>query len=346
VTTRRSTRRSRRPRLPDAPAPPPPHARAPAPARALRPALAGSAAPLLTTGEVAALLRVHPKHVYRLLRKGLPARRVGSEWRFLPAEVLEWSRPDARRAPGPPAGALDAGAASGPGGDPSPSAAAPGRARPPLVAANGDLVVLTLLRLLVETGTPVGMVPADRDTGARLLAAGAVVAAGAHAGSFPTHVGGERVARVHLVTREIGLVGRPGAAAPRVEDLPRLRLASRPPTAGVRLHLDDALRAAGLDPAALHRGVALYRSHQDVACAVAAGEADAGVASRAWGARLGLPFTPLAREAYGLIVRAGDLGEPAVVRICEVAQRERFRAEMARVPGYDASGAGDVRYDP
>ena len=31
---------------------------------------------LLTTDEVAEVLRVHPKHVYRLLKKGLPARRV------------------------------------------------------------------------------------------------------------------------------------------------------------------------------------------------------------------------------------------------------------------------------
>src|SRR4051794_27145097 len=46
------------------------------------------AAPLLTTEEVASLLRVHPKHVYRLLKKGLPARRVGSEWRFERGEVL------------------------------------------------------------------------------------------------------------------------------------------------------------------------------------------------------------------------------------------------------------------
>jgi molybdate-binding protein len=282
--------------------------------------------------------------VYRLLRKGLPARRVGSEWRFEAGEVLQWSRPDARRAPAPLEGA-PAPAGRVPGAGQPPAAAAAARGAPPLVAANGDLVVLTLLRLLVETGTPVGLVPADRDAGARLLAAGAVVAAGAHAGSLPTHVGGERVARIHLVTREVGLVGRSGAPPPRLEDLPGLRFASRPASAGVRLHLDEALRAAGLDPVALHRGVALYRSHQDVACAVAAGEADAGLASRAWGSRLGLPFTPLAREAYGLLVRAGDLGAPAVVRICEVAQGARFRAEMARVPGYDGAGAGDVRFD-
>jgi molybdate-binding protein len=82
-----------------------------------------------------------------------------------------------------------------------------------------------------------------------------------------------------------------------------------------------------------------------VACAVAAGRADVGLASRAWAARLGLTFTPLAREPYGLLVRARDLGDPRVVKACEVAQAAAFRAEAGEVPGYDAAGAGEIRYD-
>jgi putative molybdopterin biosynthesis protein len=46
---------------------------------------------LLTSGEVARLLRVHPKHLYRLLRQGLPGRRLGrGHWRFRRDEVLAW----------------------------------------------------------------------------------------------------------------------------------------------------------------------------------------------------------------------------------------------------------------
>src|SRR4029077_4565312 len=73
---------------------------------------AGRVDTLITTSDVARLLRVHPKHVYRLLRVGLPAHRVGGEWRFLTAAVLAWSgaaastpEPGTRRAidPGIPA---------------------------------------------------------------------------------------------------------------------------------------------------------------------------------------------------------------------------------------------------
>jgi putative molybdopterin biosynthesis protein len=282
---------------------------------------------LLTTGEVAALLRVHPKHVYRLLKKGLPARRVGGEWRFSRRDVLAWSG-GADEAPAGPERAVA-------------SPAAP----PALVAANGDIAVTTLLRLAVAGGPPlIGFVQADKAAGFALLDAGAVLAAGAHAGGFPTHLGGERVARIHLVTREIGLFAR-GAAAPDVRDLARARLASRPPTAGVRAYLDAALRAARVDPGRVHRRAVVLDSHLDVACAVAAGRADVGLGSRAWAERLGLAFAPLAREAYGLVVKARDLGDPRVVRLCEVAQGARFREEVAATGGYDPAGAGDIRYD-
>jgi putative molybdopterin biosynthesis protein len=285
---------------------------------------------LLTTAEVARLLRVHPKHVYRLLKQGLPARRVGSEWRFERGEVLAWSRPG--RARGPEAEAA-------PDAHPQPS---PGGA-PPLVAANGDRAVMILLRLLQEAGTLVGFVQSDKDAGFRLLRAGEVLATGSHAGGFPTHAGAERIARVHLVLRQIGLVGR--GRAPRVRDLERGRLASRPRSAGVRQYLDDALAAEGLDARAVAARSRICASHLEVACVVARGEADVGLASRAWAEELGLAFRPLAREAYGLLVRARDLGREPVVRLCEVAQGARFRRAVAEIPGYDPEGAGEIKYD-
>jgi len=89
----------------------------------------------------------------------------------------------------------------------------------------------------------------------------------------------------------------------------------------------------------------LLASHLDVVLAVVSGGADVGLASRAWGARAGLVFHPLARESYGLLLKARDLGEPPVVRLCEVAQGPAYRSEVGAIPGYDTDGAGDIRYD-
>jgi molybdate-binding protein len=173
----------------------------------------------------------------------------------------------------------------------------------------------------------------------------AVLAAGAHAGGFPSHVGEDRVARIHLVQREVGLLQPRGSKPLRLKDLARKRLASRPATAGVRGYLDQALQAEGLDPARVHRKALELASHLEVVLAVASGRADVGLGSRAWGEQAGLAFQSLAAEAYGLIVKARDLGDPRVVRLCEVAQGKPFRAAISALPGYDPAGAGDIRYD-
>jgi excisionase family DNA binding protein len=286
---------------------------------------------MLTTDEVAELLRVHPKHVYRLLKKGLPARRVGAEWRFDRGDVLRWS---GARVPAP-----------APEQERAPAAAA-GGAPPSVVAANGDVAVLALLRLLAARGPPlVGLVQTDMARGLALLEAGAVLAAGAHAGGFPTHVGGERLARVHLVRREVGLAAPRGKPVPELAALSRLRLASRPASAGIREHLDAALRAARLRPEGVHRRSQLLESHLEVVAAVAAGGADVGLASRGWAERLGLSFRAIAAEAYGLLVKARDLGDARVVRLCEVAQGAAYREAVSAIPGYDAAGSGEIRYD-
>ncbi|MFE8595480.1 substrate-binding domain-containing protein [Archangium violaceum] len=280
---------------------------------------------LLTTGEVAALLRVHPKHVYRLLKRGIPVRRAGGKWLFPREEVLQWSASSAR--PGP-----------------EPTAAPGGHVPAPLLAANGDLAVETLLARHHDEGHPlVGFVLADRTHALALLEGGQVLAAGWH-GELPAETEGRGgLARLHLVHREVGLVAASGKRPPALERLSQLRLASRPPTAGVRHHLDHVLREAGLDPGAIHRRARLHASHRDVACAVARGEADVGLASHAWASRLGLSFRSLGHEAYGLVIPTALLGEPAVAGLCETAQGSAFRRSLQGVPGYEPGDTGKLQ---
>jgi excisionase family DNA binding protein len=286
---------------------------------------------LLTTAEVASLLRVHPKQVYRLLRQGLPAQRLGSEWRFSGTDVLAWTKCGEK--PGVAAASAE-------------RSTQPASGRPALLAANGDLAVELLLRRLREdAGCLLGFVQADRGKALELLAEGAVLLAGCHGEGPPARLGDERMARLHLVTREIGLAVRAGQTVPRLELLGKKRFASRAPSAGVRSLLDQALVEARLDPDETHRKASLLPSHLEVACAIARGDFDVGLLSRAWAARLGLTFERIAIEPYGLLLRARDLGEPLVIQACEVAQSPAYRKAVAEIPGYDATGAGDIRYD-
>jgi excisionase family DNA binding protein len=54
--------------------------------------------PLLTTGEVIAILRVDTRTLYRLIRSGnIPAVRVGRQWRFKRSDLEGWLDRDRRR---------------------------------------------------------------------------------------------------------------------------------------------------------------------------------------------------------------------------------------------------------
>jgi excisionase family DNA binding protein len=57
--------------------------------------------PILTVGDLAHYLKVHPSTIYRLLKgRQLPAFKVGSDWRFNLEEIDRWrlgrqDKPDA-----------------------------------------------------------------------------------------------------------------------------------------------------------------------------------------------------------------------------------------------------------
>lgn len=286
---------------------------------------------LLKTTEVAELLRVHPKHVYRLIAQGLPGRRVGSEWRFVREEVLAWSQTrDGSTAPSR-----------------SPSrAASSATTTPPLLGANGDLVIEVLLAQVLATSKPiVGFVQADRGTALARLGARAILLAGFHGEKPPAHFEAERLARIHLVRREVGLAHPSSIRVKRLADVAKRRVATRPPTAGIRGHFDRALDAAGLTSSGLRARSTIVESHREAVCAVVRGEADVALSTAAWAARVGLEFLPFATESYDLLLFAEDLGAEAVVGVCEVAQSKAFRVSLSAIAGYDAREAGEIRYE-
>ncbi|MFO0592649.1 MAG: substrate-binding domain-containing protein [Polyangiaceae bacterium] len=319
-------------------------------------------AELLKSAEVARLLRVHPKQIYRLLAQGLPGRRVGSEWRFVREEVLAWIEDRERGASTPaterasavsPAAPAHAGVPTAGSLPPTlqpmlPAIPATGfRAPPPLLAANGDVVVEVLLsQVQAHAGRLLGLVQADSGAAFQQLVAGGVLAAGFHGQPPPSHIAAVRLARVHLVRRDVGLAHPRAIRLQDVTDLVRKRLAIRAPSAGVRAHLDRALAEAGVTLAGMHTVTVTVDSHRDASCAVVRGEVDAALTTSAWAARMGLDFLRLASEPYDLVLRAESLGLPDVVALCEVAQSQAFRDALSAIPGYDPSAAGEIRYDP
>jgi len=125
---------------------------------------------------------------------------------------------------------------------------------------------------------------------------------------------------VHFVTREQGLIVRPGTRIRSVNDLarPGVRFAGRPPQAGRSAVNSDLL----------------------VAEEVAAGRVDAGFGLRAAAARLRLDFVPLARERYFLAATRRSLRTSAFQALLQTLRGDAFATAVAALPGYDASRAG------
>jgi len=149
---------------------------------------------------------------------------------------------------------------------------------------------------------------------------------------------------VHLWRREQGIVvpaGNPRGIG-RIEDLARVTTASRAPGTGTRALVDRLLREHGVAPEAM-RGPELG-SHLDVALAVAAGQADAGVAVRGAATTLGLDFVPLAWEPFDLALPAAELGRAAAV-VAALGGAGVGRAAAA-MGGYDLAGAGRIQPVP
>ena len=280
---------------------------------------------LLSTNGVAELLRVHPKHVFRLLKRGLPGHRLGGQWRFDPKEVLAWMRSDSQSRPTREAVRT--------------VAAEP----PPLVAANGDVCVELLLALVRASKTPFGFVQADRTSGRAYLERGSVLAAGVHGDSGEAvDAAPDPLVKVHLTRRSIGLAYTKGKRLRSLRGLGGLRLASRPVTAGVRAHLEQALVNEGLDSTEIHKKSVICGSHRDVALSVLSGQSDAGIVTLAWAQRAGLGCLPIADEDYALSLRAETLAHElgkALVRTLQGAELKRLLSATA---GYEPGAAGTL----
>jgi molybdate-binding protein/DNA-binding XRE family transcriptional regulator len=146
---------------------------------------------------------------------------------------------------------------------------------------------------------------------------------------------------------EQGLVvaaGNPKAVR-TAADLARddVRLVNREPGAGSRALLDQMLVGAGVPPTAVRGYDRIVAGHFEVACTVASGGADAGIALAAAAEAYGLDFVPLAEARFDVAVPADHLDHPAVALFLEALQTRALREELRLLPGYDVDELGTVR---
>jgi len=257
----------------------------------------------------------------------------------LPATALP-----AREAAGPAAGRAAATIAVRPIGPP----------RPTLVVAGCDPALPLLAPPLALLDPPVAFAwwPCGSLEALRLAAAGLVHAAGVHLrdadggynATAASHLPGGAEVVGFTAWRE-GLVLRPELAPviTGVDSLvkDRRRVVNREAGAEARRLLDRELGRLGADRAELPGYDTRAAGHLQVASAVAARLADAGVASEPVARAYGLDFVPLADERFDLVLPGAHLGSREVQGLLKVLASPWLLAQLASLPGYDLASCGD-----
>jgi putative molybdopterin biosynthesis protein len=120
-----------------------------------------------------------------------------------------------------------------------------------------------------------------------------------------------------------------------------LRLVNREQGSEARIVLDRELASLGIDPAGLPGYETRATGHLQVAAAISAGLADAGIASEPAALAYGLAFVPLTAERFDLVIPADLAGSREVQGLIKVLSSRWLHDQLASLPGYDATTCGD-----
>jgi putative molybdopterin biosynthesis protein len=295
---------------------------------------------MLNTKEVAEYLGINEKQVYALIKAGsIPCTRVTGKWIFPKHLIDRWIDTTAREV------------------------RAPGRAerRPDehlLAAGSNDPVLDLLLGQVSPDERRIFTCNTGSMAGLDLLAKSRADIAWCHlldpeSGTYnipyiTSHLGGRDVAVVRLFDREIGMIVSAESAKTirGIEDLarPGVRFINRQKGAGIRVFFDYHLKKIGIEPSSVEGYDREVRTHYEVGLAVLAGTADAGIASVAISKLTGLPFVPLARESFDMVIGRDTFFEKGIQAFIETLRSGAFRKSVAPLGEYDFSEAGKILY--
>jgi excisionase family DNA binding protein len=291
---------------------------------------------LLTTVEAADYLRIKERKLYELVAQAaIPCTKVTGKWLFPRADLDRWLLAGMAR----PLGVVPA--------DP-----------PPIVGGSHDPL---LQWALVESRAGLAILPEGSENGYRRFLRGEVMVAAIHFHDLDDpakDANVEVIAKeptlydavlVSFCARDQGLVvarGNP-LALREVSDLgsSKVRLAVRPDGAGAQQLLLALLRQQHMSLSDLGPTLTVPTG-PDIAQAIRAGHADAGIATRAVAAAAGLDFIPLITERFDLLMRQRDSYRPPLQTVLKLLATEKFAVRAAELGGLDVAQSGTVRWAP
>jgi putative molybdopterin biosynthesis protein len=230
-----------------------------------------------------------------------------------------------------------------------------GPPRPTLVLAGCDPALPLLELPLSLLDPPVSFLwwPCASQEALNLAAAGLVHVAGVHlrgrTGDYNTAAATELLREgaevIGFSSWREGLVLRPELAG-QVAGLADvaaagLRIVNREPGAEARRVLDRELARLGISGSELAGYDTRATGHLEVAAAIAAGLAEAGIASEPAALAYDLAFVPLARERFDLVVPSAQTGSREVQGLLRALSSPWLLGQLATLPGYDVAQCGE-----
>jgi len=151
---------------------------------------------------------------------------------------------------------------------------------------------------------------------------------------------------VNFARWELGLATAPGnpLAIRGFADLgrPGLRIVNREDGSGARAALDLALGELGIQPARIAGYQFEISGHLEVAAAIAAGLADAGVTIRLGADAYGLHFLPHQDERYDLVFMEQEADSTPIKAMLDALSSRRFAREISQLCAYDTAQMGQL----
>lgn len=293
----------------------------------------------MNTKEVAEYLGINEKQVYALIKAGrIPCTRATGKWVFPKHLIDEWINTSA----------MGSVKSSG------------RRERNPahiLAAGSNDPVLDLLISQKNYDNVNIFSCNTGSTEGLRLMAESEADIAWCHlfdpeTGTYnipyiASHMADRKVAVVHLFYREIGLLVAPDNAKKikKLEDISSgIRFINRQKGSGIRLFLDYHLNRAGIDPGAITGYENEVYTHFEIGLSILSGKADAGISSVAISKLMGIPFVPLARESFDMVVGKDTFFEKGIQTFIDTLQSKKFRKTVEPLGDYDFADSGKILY--
>ena len=298
---------------------------------------------IMNTKEVAQYLGIHEKQVYALIKsKRIPSTRVTGKWVFPKGLIDEWIESNAK------IGLEKARQKTR-------------RIEGALLASGSNDPILDMLQTYMKKSYPdfyIFSANTGSTDGLKALNMGYTDIAWSHlfdpkSGEYnipflSIYLPNVKPVVVNLFSRDLGFVVAPKNPCHirGFEDLTqkRVRFINRQKGSGTRVLLDYHLKRLKISSSEIQGYEREIYTHFEVGLSILSKEADVGIATIAVSKLLGLPFIPITRERFDMILDQSTFFGKGIQAFIEILNSEGFRNRVEGLGSYDFKNSGKILY--